>query len=495
MWSALLRSALLLSAGLVAACASPPEPDWTLEPAAAVVEELPDAPRELGPQEVRSFWLTAYPTPRRVEYGGRLLPLSGALRVTQDSDEFDLWLRRFGLEVGWNELGHEGYVLGVTEEDGRTIVLAGARSDTAETWLAQTLEQVTDEGDPDGARVRECRVLDEPRLPLRGNKRPRPWELFYGANHAWGAGDGDAYAGRLLTPYHHPAHPLSVTPEDVDRIVAEFQPWLERGVRRFAIKFDDTGFGMTPRTRLLFGGYPSAVRSLLTRVRLRLQALDPQATLYYLPQTYWWNDARLVAFSTGLRVAGGLPADVGLVFTGPEIVSETIDTAGLEEARGHFGLVRTKALIYDNLGREGDWGPLTGRDPSLWRQADGVFGERGTSVNRLTRLDWSWNPDGYDPEASWRRALFELAGPHGYQSLAAVCRAYRDDRPRDEVRSLIDAFAATDLMGWGGPVAQEALVAELRHDLVRLGVEAIATDGASETRATDDWTRRQRGGL
>jgi len=36
-------------------------------------------------------------------------------------------------------------------------------------------------------------------------------------------------------------------------------------------------------------------------------------------------------------------------------VSDEIDAPGLAEARRAFGLTETKALVYDNLGREGDW--------------------------------------------------------------------------------------------------------------------------------------------
>lgn len=492
-----LRLLVLTCAALVglAGCASgiPSDP----LPDGAEAAELVETPDPVAPPAVAEFWFTVYPTPRRVEYGERMLPLEGALWVDETSDAFDEWLRRFGLEVGWAELEYEGFAIGVAQVDGRTVVLNGARSDVARDWLDGALTQLTDASHAEGPRIRACRLLDQPALPLRGNKRPRAWEREYRANYAWGVGSGPAHDGRIQTAYYHPRHPLDVGPESVERILAYFEPALEQGVQQFALKFDDTGFGMTARTRLLFGGYPSAVRSLLTRVRMRLRERDPKATLYYLPQTYWWDDPRLAAFSRGIRVAGGLDADIGLVLTGPRIISETIDTEGLAAARGEFGLIRTKALIYDNLGREGDWGPLTGRDPDLWRQADAVFGERGTAVNRLTRLDWSWNPTGYDAERSWRRALFELAGPRGFLALRAVCQAYRDDAPRERVAALVDTFAATDLGGWDGPVDQQVLVDELRADLSRLEPEGGTTAAASPSAASwrTSWERRNRAGL
>ena len=150
------------------------------------------------------------------------------------------------------------------------------------------------------------------------------------------------------------------------------------------------------------------------------------------------------------------------------VLSTVIDAKGLDAACGAFGATETRALIYDNLGREGDWGPLTGREPGLVEVADGVFGERGTPVNRLTRLDWSWNPTAYEPERSWRRALFELAGPRGYAALRDACDAFRRGAGRAETAAAIDAFEAVDLGDFAGPLPRSALVRLLRADLKRL---------------------------
>lgn len=411
--------------------------------------------------------VTLYPQAHRAEYGERLLPLDEAEYLDETSAGFDRLLVEEGLDRGWPRIPFEGYALVVTVRDGRTLVLRAARDDEGRAWARRALEQLTVERD--GRRyARACRVLDWPAFVWRGNKRPRAWERSYRANFAWGTRDGDAAAMRNTLVFAAPRPPFDASDASVERVLAEFGPWQERGVTLFALKFDDVGFELTPESELAFGRFPRALVSFVERVRRGLVERSSEARLFLLPQTYWWDDPRLAPFANAVRNAGGFHPDVGLVMTGPEVISPTIDPEGLYAARVEFGMTSVRALVYDNLGREGDWGPLTGRSALLRFQADAVFGERGTPVHRLTRLDWSWNPEDYDPERSWRRAVYELAGPEGYDALLGACRAFRDGAPREAAQHAIERFAAAPGAGWNGPLARAALVESLSGDLLRL---------------------------
>lgn len=429
------------------------------------------------PGEVRDLVLTVYPTPQRVEYGDALLPLEDAVYVDDASPDFDERLRAAGLELGWKDLRREGYLIDVSAEDGHAVVLKAARDDAGRRWAEQALAQVTLQSSR-GRFVRACRVLDMPVFALRGSKHPQGWETKYRANFAWGAGDDAGTRDRTMTAVYQPGIPLDASGEGVARALEFFREWQDRGVQRFAVKFDDEGFALTQDSEFRFGSFPSALVLYMRLVRQGLRLRDADAKLYLLPQTYWWNDPRYAAFAASVRAAGGLAEDVGLVVTGPEIISDEIDAAGLAAARRAFGLTETKALIYDNLGRERDWGPLTGRETALARYADGVFGERGTPVNRLTRLDWLWNPAGYDPERSWRRAVLELAGPADYARFSAACRGFRRGEARGQVSRLVEEFAAQS-GAWRGPVARQQLVQLLRGDCERLE-ELPATAGEAK---------------
>ncbi len=429
---------------------------------------VPLPPPDL-PDDLASFLLTAYPTPREAQYGDTFVDLGTAEWIDETSDDFLEILDELGLSSTWRDLDPEGYVLRVAVDDGDASVMVAAADEQGRRWAELTLSQIARKDAAGRQLARQCLIVDAPAFPLRGNKRPRAWERRYRANFAWGTGsDAASGSGRTVVPFAAPGSPLDASSDGVARTLAAFRPWQEKGVRKFAVKFDDVGFGLTPQSRLAFGSYARAMVAYVASVRRGLRAEDPTAQLYFLPQTYWWDDRRLPPYAMALRRAGGLPRDVGLVVTGPDIISREVDTAGLRNARDLFGLDSTKALIYDNLGREGDWGPLTGREAALVEEADGVFGERGTPVNRLTRLDWLWNPYAYDAERSWRRALFELAGPRGYAALRDACDAFRRDAPRDEAARLVAVFAETDLGDWVLPVPHQDLSGMLRADLARL---------------------------
>ncbi len=470
--NALRHLATLVAVLAAAACASSRHafPGSTDVPGSLEFAELPVA------ESIRPLTLTVYPTPRRAEYGDVLLPAKGAVVVDDSAADFDARLRAAGLDLGWKELPPEGYLLAVTGEAGHAVVLKAARDDAGLRWADQALAQLTWDG-PEGKFIRVCRVLDAPVFPLRGNKRPQAWETRYRANFAWGARDDADVRGREMAAVYAPGVPLDATGEGVARALEFFRPWQDRGVRILAVKFDDEVFALSAESALRHGRFAPALVSYLKLVRQGLRRRDSGARLYLLPQTYWWNDPRFEAFSASMRAAGGLDEDVGLVFTGPEVISEKIDAAGLAAARRAFGLTETKALVYDNLGREGDWGPVTGRDPALARYCDGVFGERGTPVNRLTRLDWLWNPEAYDPEVSWRRAILELAGPRDFERFETICRAFRRGASRSDVAALVEAFARSSAAGWKGPIGRADLVTLVRGDCVRLDVRAATTGG------------------
>ncbi len=406
--------------------------------------------------------LTVYPTPQRAEYGRFLLPLAGHRRVDVASSDFLDVLEDLELLATWKALPPEGYILEIGWRRGRTHIVLAAADEAGARWAREALTQLTTIAADGAALVRDCLIVDAPGFPLRGSKRPEAWEEAYRANFAWGARETDGFARREVLPFFAPGSPLDATAKGVRSALRTFGPWQVAGARRFALKFDDVGFALTPRTELAFGSYARAVVVYVATVRRALQSVDPGARLYYLPQTYWWRDDRFEPFSAALRASGGLPADVGLVLTGPEVVSAEIDAHELDAACGAFGTTSTRPLIYDNLGREGDWGPLTGRDAALVAVADAVFGERGTPVNRLTRLDWAWNPRGYDAERSWRRAISELAGPRGAATLRAACEAFRRGAPRDDVARAIDAFEAAPLGDFAGPLRRSELVRLLR---------------------------------
>ncbi len=360
------------------------------------------------------------------------------------------------------------------ENDGLEIVLAGADS-TGLLWAAETLRQLVCV--KDGIRyVRLGAIRDEPGFALRGNKRPRAFESRYRANLSWENDLRPPRPERETVPVISPGGVLDATPGGLTPVGEFFDRGLAKGARRFAIEFDDVGYDLTPETRDLYGTYPFALAAFLRESRAMLRARDADAVLYWLPQTYRTSSAKLEPLARSLGLAGGLPDDLGLVLTGPEIISETIRATDIARARSAFGLTARKAVIYDNLGREGDHGPLLGRGPDLLAEVDGIFGERGEVLNRITRLDYSWNPVAYDPGRSHLLACREVVGPAAAPALHRLVTHVGELTPGEAAALLTKIEDLTD-PDWNGPVDSGAFLRDIRKWLS----EVLIVDSQSQT--------------
>ncbi len=354
----------------------------------------------------------------------------------------------------------ESFQISITRVEGQLeIVLAGADR-AGRRWAVQTLRQLVCERD--GVHyVRLGTIRDRPGFPLRGNKRPLAWEERYRANLSW-----ENPGHEHFVPVFSPGGVLDATETGRKQVRRFFVDGHRRGARRFAIEFDDVGFDLTPESRELYGSYFFALTAYLNACREMLREIDPEAVLYWLPQTYWTTCEEFGPFARQVGLAGGVPADLGLVLTGPEVISAEIPAEEIARARRMLGLTATKAVIYDNLGREGNHGPLRGRGADLLAEVDSVFGERGEVLNRITRLDYSWNPEAYDPERSHLLACREVVGaaaaPYLHRLVLEIDRMSPEDADevfRQVVLRTVPRFA--------GPVHRGEYLRHLRRWLTK----------------------------
>ena len=77
------------------------------------------------------------------------------------------------------------------------------------------------------------------------------------------------------------------------------------------------------------------------------------------------------------------------------------------------------------MGYELHIGPYRGRDPQLWRASTGIVANgmelfEASQIPFATIADYLRDPEGYDPEASWQRAIRDVVGGGGRGGLRAV---------------------------------------------------------------------------
>ena len=68
-------------------------------------------------------------------------------------------------------------------------------------------------------------------------------------------------------------------------------------------------------------------------------------------------------------------------------------------------------------------GPYRGRDPHLWRASDGIVANgmelfESSKIPIATIADYLLAPETYDAEASWRRAIRDVAGDADLEAFA-----------------------------------------------------------------------------
>jgi len=215
-------------------------------------------------------------------------------------------------------------------------------------------------------------------------------------------------------------------PAGEDRIV-RFASMLHAraGVSDLVLSFDDQPTEITDLSDILTYGR-SAAPAHLDLVRRVAARLPPGMRLWLCAAVYC--DAHL---GTGegpyakpfLEGLNSLPPTVGIVWTGPAVISPSIGRADLEGTRARLG--GRKLLLYDNypMGDEAPLGafalslaPLSARDPEIASVVHAYLAcptvPLGASRFTLATIaEFLRDPAGYDPKAARDRALARLAGP------------------------------------------------------------------------------------
>ncbi len=224
-----------------------------------------------------------------------------------------------------------------------------------------------------------------------------------------------------MHPQFASPRPLEPTSdEDFAAFSAHFVAAQQRGVRWFAVPFDDVAAS-------------TAQFAFVNRLFALLRATDPAAQLIFCPTWYWGDGATGEARAYNDLLAAELQPEVYLFWTGDAVVTPSITRQALETYRS---IVRHRVIIWDNYPVNDaqatlHLGPVIGRDTGLCELADGYLTNsmcRESEIGVLPMLtcgDYAWNPWGYDPLRSIGQAIHQTGRtPVERELLAELVEAY-----------------------------------------------------------------------
>ena len=291
---------------------------------------------------------------------------------------------------------------------------------------------------------------------------------------------------------------------DLDALLAKVRSVAALGVTRVGLFLDDIPRQLQhPEDRAEYGDLVGAHVSLIGRV---FAALPDGVGLIVCPTTYWGTGSE-----PELRALGrGIDARIDLFWTGRAVCSPTLELA---DAATFTRTTFRPPTYWDNypvndlaMSYELHIGPYRGRDPDLWRSATGIVANgmelfEASRIPLATIADYLRDPEAYDPESSWQRAMRDVVGEADLEAFALFADNVRssclsaEDAPvvsraleqalfeveyGDPARAAADLGALADRLLAAadrllrGPVANPALIDEVRPWVEAFEVGALA---------------------
>jgi hypothetical protein len=214
-------------------------------------------------------------------------------------------------------------------------------------------------------------------------------------------------------------------PDGLRRILA-FAGKLRRqaGITNFILSFDDQPVVLREFQDIVRYGRSSAPAHLdLAR---RVAAGLPEGLGLWLCAAAYCDahlgDGTLPYAKALLEGLAVVPASVGVVWTGPRVLSPTITAASVAATRARLG--GRRMLLYDNFPTNDDdshdalaliLGALRGREPGVRDQVAAYLAcpmteLGGSRLSLATTAAFLADPEGYDPDAAMKREVDALVG-------------------------------------------------------------------------------------
>ncbi|MDX1991174.1 MAG: protein O-GlcNAcase [bacterium] len=202
---------------------------------------------------------------------------------------------------------------------------------------------------------------------------------------------------------------------EFDIITAKFRAFYDIGVRDFSLLLDDIDNGFQHNEdRQRYKTYAEAHVDLCHRTYDWLMQLDPTVTFSMCPTDYHGSSP----FTGYLHQLGAeLRPEIDIYYTGIDICSPMITTS---DAALFAEVAHRRPVLWDNypvndLSRSDTLqiGPVQGRDADLYKATRGILVNpmiqiEASKIPLSTYADYLNNPETYQPEEAWQRALEQV---------------------------------------------------------------------------------------
>ena len=227
-------------------------------------------------------------------------------------------------------------------------------------------------------------------------------------------------AAKLFVDFHYCIAPgLNIRysdPAELEALMSKIRQIYGAGVRNFGLLLDDIGEELAfEEDRAAFGETLDAHCDLACRFYEALKNLDSGIVLTVCPMQYFGKGDEYYISSLGRS----LPPEVRVFWTGRDICSRELTSQQAAHFTRH---TLHRPLYWDNypvndaeMYNEMHLGPLIGRDPDLYRYAQGLIANcmeycECSKIPLTTIADYLWDSEGYDPETSWAYAIEQAVG-------------------------------------------------------------------------------------
>jgi hyaluronoglucosaminidase len=164
---------------------------------------------------------------------------------------------------------------------------------------------------------------------------------------------------------------------DYSALVNKFNAFIACGAETVALFMDDIPEKLPKNCARSFSSLGHAHAVLLSRLQSDLRKHNPHVSLWFCPTVYCDQFAKGPVQKNKylIDLASGIPDDTRLFWTGPDVISKTIDKKDLAPVSGLF---RGNIVIWENL-YANDYcphrlftGPYRGRSPDVLSMTNGI---------------------------------------------------------------------------------------------------------------------------